>query len=143
MADKSIYHVEMLARAVTKIILHCSDSDAQPQTIETIRSWHVQRGFKDVGYHWVIIKSGVLQAGRPMNKMGAHCLGYNETSIGICLTGKKIFFEEQYNTLRRLLAFVHGFFPGATLHAHNEFNKNKTCPNYEVRGLREFWNALK
>lgn len=127
---------------VTKVILHCSDWDGEPQTTETIRSWHFQRGFKEIGYHWVIRKDGVLEPGRPMTQQGAHCLGQNDTSIGICLCGRHMFTEVQFVTLRRLLKFVHDIFPAATLHGHNEFNQNKTCPNFDLGGLRDFWNAL-
>ena len=46
---------------------------------------HLHRGFIDVGYHYVIKRDGTVQAGRPLERQGAHVQGYNHLSVGVCL----------------------------------------------------------
>ena len=55
---------------------------------ETIRDWHVNgNGWSDIGYHYVIKRNGLVEAGRPVSISGAHAKGHNADSIGICLVG--------------------------------------------------------
>ncbi len=41
-------------------------------------------GWRDIGYHSDITLEGVVYRCRPVERMGAHALGYNAHSIGIC-----------------------------------------------------------
>ena len=69
-----------------EIIVHCSATkEYKDYDVEDIRKWHKERGFKDIGYHFVITRDGIIQRGRPMSQFGAHCRGHNKNSIGICL----------------------------------------------------------
>ena len=54
-----------------------------------IRRWHLERGWAEIGYHFVIRKSGDLEIGRSLEYQGAHCLGINDQSIGVCCSGMK------------------------------------------------------
>jgi len=79
---------------------------------EKINEWHRQRwnfvsslGFF-IGYHYYIEKSGKSYQGRRDNEEGAHTIGYNTQSLGICCQGNfEIEFPttEQINTLKKLL----------------------------------------
>ena len=74
-------------RNVSKIVVHHSASP-QSTTVAQIRDWHVnERGWSDIGYHYIILGDGTLERGRSINKTGAHCRGHNRGSIGICVTG--------------------------------------------------------
>jgi len=68
------------------IVVHHSASRDVPAN--TIDSWHKQRGWNGIGYHFVIRKNGNIETGRPIDKQGAHAKGRNDTHIGICITGK-------------------------------------------------------
>jgi N-acetylmuramoyl-L-alanine amidase len=58
------------------------------QSTDTIRQYHkLHNGWSDIGYHWVIEEDGSLNQGRPEEAMGAHVGGFNERSIGVCVTG--------------------------------------------------------
>ena len=48
---------------------------------------HRARGFSQIGYNYVIDLDGTIEAGRPLTIAGAHCVGYNDHSVGICYIG--------------------------------------------------------
>ena len=74
-------------RNINLIVLHHSQSDITAHDdIGVIREWHKERGFKDVGYHYFIRKDGMIQKGRQLDVVGAHCKGKNKSSIGIVIT---------------------------------------------------------
>ena len=71
-----------------EIIIHCSATkETQNITVEQITQMHKARGFNQIGYHYYITKDGVIHKGRPESSTGAHCLGHNDKSIGICYEG--------------------------------------------------------
>lgn len=75
-------------REITKIIIHCSATNAELDVgVREIREWHKHRGYTDIGYHYVIRRDGTVEAGRPVDYIGAHCKGYNKNSIGVCWVG--------------------------------------------------------
>jgi N-acetylmuramoyl-L-alanine amidase len=47
----------------------------------------LDRGWSDIGYHFLIYLDGSLHEGRPIERVGAHCKGHNEGSIGIAYVG--------------------------------------------------------
>lgn len=106
-----------------RITIHHSAS--RDVSVETIRVWHLKRGFVDVGYHWIVRRNGKLEQGRPMSKMGAHVKYRNYRNLGICVTGN---FEkypptgEQYLSLRRLLDFLRFAFqiPKNKIYVHKD-----------------------
>ena len=135
-------------RKINKIIIHCSATpEGRDNTIEDIEKWHKARGWKGVGYHYVIHLDGSVHPGRDESEVGAHCSGYNSHSIGICYIGglakdcstpKDTRTEEQKQSLLELLTELKERYPGATIHGHREFAA-KACPcfdaKYEYRDL--------
>ena len=128
-------------RKITEIIIHCS---ATPRgvhhTVTDIDSWHRQRGFNKIGYHYVIYLDGSIHKGRPVEEIGAHCLGHNAHSIGVCYIGGldegfapcDTRTPQQRKALRELVVQLQQQYPGATVHGHNEF-ADKACPCFRVR----------
>ena len=136
----------MRARLITdidKIIIHCSMSSFGD--VETIRHWHLERGWDDIGYHFVIQNGytskyglfspgfdGKVQVGRAMELAGAHCYGQNSHSVGVCLVGDRLFSPNQLfvalpkliNDLRTDLGRQLKVLP------HHSFSEN-TCPNID------------
>jgi len=56
-------------------------------TAKQIDSWHRDKGWNGIGYHFVVRFDGTVEAGRPLSQVGAHVEGINEKSIGICFSG--------------------------------------------------------
>jgi hypothetical protein len=127
-------------REIEKIICHCSASDKESHdNVNVIREWHLSRGWDDIGYHFVIESNGNLSIGRPIGVIGAHCYGENKNSIGICLTGKEVFTEFQFKTLKKLCFNLCEIFKihEADIYPHWYFNKKKSCPVYGLGEVRE------
>ena len=77
-----------MARKINEIIVHCSATpEGKDYSVDTIRQWHLQRGFSDIGYHYVIYRDGSIHTGRYESIIGAHCAGHNANSIGVCYIG--------------------------------------------------------
>ena len=128
-------------RTINKIIIHCSATpEGREVTTADIDRWHRERGFTQIGYHYVIYLDGTVQLGRPEHIAGAHCLGQNQTSIGICYIGglDKNGKPKDTRTLAQKLALVDLLahlivkYPNITIHGHNEF-ANKDCPCFNVK----------
>lgn len=130
-----------MKRKINKIIIHCSATpEGRDVKTETIRAWHLKRGWSDIGYHYVIELDGSICEGRPIERTGAHCKGHNTGSIGICYVGgvdqdmqpKDTRTEEQKAAMHSLLFDLTDNFPKATIHGHNEFS-SKACPSFNVQ----------
>ena len=130
------------------IIIHCAATKVTSNvTVEQIISMHKQRGFSTIGYHYYITKDGIIHKGRQENQVGAHCLGYNAKSIGICYEGglDAASFPadtrtlEQKASLLALLRELKRIFPRALIVGHHDLNPTKACPCFdaerEYRGL--------
>jgi len=77
-----------IRQKLTRCTIHVSDSPVnRGDKAEQIELWHKQRGFKEIGYHLVILPNGNVQIGRDINKTGAHVKGFNTGNLGICLIG--------------------------------------------------------
>lgn len=68
---------------------------------EQIDKFHKEKGWDGIGYNFYIRKDGVIYRGRPENAEGAHTIGKNTTSLGICLEGN---FEEEKPTKEQNLS---------------------------------------
>ena len=129
-------------RDINKIILHCSATrEGQDISTETIRGWHVnERGWSDIGYHYVVLLDGTVDKARPVERQGAHVRGHNKGSIGICYIGgcdadmnpKDTRTDLQKESLTELMSYLMDSYEDATLHGHNEFS-SKACPSFNVK----------
>lgn len=148
----------MPKQPLTNIIVHCSDSEWG--SAAEIRRWHLAKGWRDGGYHFVIgngkIKpdlflpelDGTVEVLRELdgdpfiedNEVGAHTLGYNSSSIGVCMIGKTAFSANQFASLIKLLHAMRKRFTieiRAILgHYETPLSQGKTCPNIDMEHVR-------
>ena len=125
------------------IVIHCSLTKAdQLIGAAEIRRWHVEeRGWNDIGYHYVIKRSGRLEHGRAAFVEGAHALGYNDVSIGICLVGgmgadgecENNFTRAQRRRLNQLLIRLNSLMPAARIVGHRDLDPTRGCPCFDVQ----------
>ena len=129
-------------RTITLIVIHCSAvRPGQQSSAKKINDWHHDRGFQNgIGYHFVVRRDGSIELGRPLEMIGAHVVGHNRHSIGICYEGglnsagepEDTRTPEQKVTLRKLLEELHRKFPKALIVGHRDLNPGKKCPCYDV-----------
>lgn len=134
-------------RNINEIIIHCTATpEGREVSVAEIDSWHRKRGFDCIGYHYVIHLDGTVDAGRPLDEVGAHCKGHNLRSIGIAYVGgldkagkpKDTRTDAQKKSLRQIVLHFLDYFPDATVHGHCEFAP-KDCPCFDVQA--EFGDA--
>ena len=128
-------------RLVKEIIIHCSATrEDQQVSVDTIRDWHLAKGWNDIGYHFYVDLDGTINKGRDIDKMGAHCKGHNRNSIGICYCGgveadgktpKDTRTQEQKDSLLNVLKTLKAMYPEAVIYSHNEFAA-KACPSFDA-----------
>ncbi len=84
-----------------------------------------------IGYHYYISKEGKVKQGRAHMDDGAHTIGKNQSSIGVCLAGNfdaTLPTDEQTLALKRLLLRLMAELniPASKIVPHRTF-ANKTC----------------
>lgn len=128
-------------RAVTRVFIHCSASDhPEHSNAETIRSWHLARGFADIGYHYVIGFDGRIEPGRALERIPAAQQGHNSDSIAICVAGgqdgrAEAFTHQQFQSLKNLCSAIHDAYDGhISFHGHNEVS-DTACPVFDYRSV--------
>lgn len=133
----------MQKRKKTKlVVVHCSATRPEMNIGRAeIEEWHKQRGFDSIGYHDVIRRDGSIEEGRDIDLIGAHVKGFNAESVGICMVGgvdkknrpENNFTEAQFKSLERLLRFYCVKYPGVMILGHNELDKGRACPSFDVQ----------
>lgn len=134
-------------RKIDEIIIHCSATpEGREVSVAEIDAWHRQRGYTGIGYHYVIHLDGKVEAGRPVDQIGAHCIDHNQRSIGICYIGgcdrqmqpkdtRTAAQREAMARLVKVLADTYGIAPDG-IHGHREFAP-KDCPCFDVQAWRK------
>lgn len=127
-------------REINEIIIHCTATpEGREVSVDEITKWHKARGFKDIGYHYVIHLDGRVENGRNIEAVGAHCEGHNANSIGVVYVGglakdgktpKDTRTAAQKKALKWLVGGLAEHF-GAEVHGHNEYSE-KACPCFDV-----------
>ena len=123
--------------------------------VDEMRVWHLERGFSDIGYHYVIRRNGEIEVGRPWQQQGAHAMGANRDSLGVCLVGGRAdddrdtegldefekqevlwefnYTEPQMLSLSVLEADLSTDFPIANVIGHRDVpGTTKRCPGFNV-----------
>lgn len=128
---------------ITHIVVHYSATPrGRHHTVEDIDAWHKARGFKKIGYHYVIYLDGTLHKGRQDNEQGAHVLNHNPGTLGICFIGgtdgdpnKGVDTRTPAQT-RTLIALIKKLLkehPGAEVVGHRDMpGANTQCPGFDV-----------
>ncbi|MCC8191127.1 MAG: N-acetylmuramoyl-L-alanine amidase [Planctomycetes bacterium] len=133
---------------VTRVTIHHEGSakpnnDASPAqvsaTLRLIQSQHRKRlGAGDIGYHFIIDRTGTIWQGRDWAYQGAHTSGANANNIGVMLLGN---FEiqqptpQQLQSLQLLTASLirkYGLNPAKDIYGHSDFC-NTQCPGKHLK----------
>ena len=133
------------------IVIHCSATKPSMTHVDAkeIDRWHRQRGWRKIGYYFVIRRDGIVEEGRELGEVGAHAKGFNSKSVGICLVGgideegnpENNYTDEQWKALEELVNQMLLPYPDAEVLGHCDLpDVKKACPCFNVR---EWWTATK
>ena len=138
-------------RHIDLIVVHCSATRSSAFIgASDIREWHIKRGWRDIGYHFVVRRDGIVENGRAENDIGAHTKGHNRHSIGICLVGglddegnivegfDNAFTHAQKRSLLTLVTNLRQKYPGADVQGHRDLS-----PDIDGDGIIEEWEWVK
>jgi len=147
-----------MMRKINLIVIHCSATrEDKTFTERDVDTAHQARGFRCAGYHFYIRKDGAIKSMRPLQEEGAHALGYNAHSIGICYEGgldrngkpADTRTPEQKHSLRVLVLTMLKDFPDSRVVGHRDLSPDrngdgviessewvKFCPGFEVKEMR-------
>ena len=134
-------------REINKIVIHCSATpEGKDYTVEQIRQWHLDRGWRDIGYHIIVYRDGTVHQGRSDNQIGAGVRGHNKDSIHICYIGgveskkvdkkwipKDTRTDEQKDALIEICNYHKNLHPKANILGHRDFKGvTKACPSFDA-----------
>jgi len=144
-------------RKINLIVIHCSATrEDKTFTERDVDTAHRARGFRCAGYHFYVRKDGAIKSMRPLQEQGAHVLGYNAHSIGICYEGgldkngtpSDTRTPEQKHSLRVLVLTLLKDFPGCRVAGHRDLSPDcngngvvesfewvKFCPGFDVKEI--------
>lgn len=138
---KQSFSLRKSKRSINEIIVHCTATpEGREVSVDEIRRWHKQRGFSDIGYHYVVHLHGDVEEGRDVDLVGAHCSGHNTHSIGVCYVGgvskdgktpKDTRTFQQKAALLKLLEELKIYYQNAKIYGHRDF-ANKACPSFDA-----------
>lgn len=128
--------------------MHCSATpEGRDVTAADINKMHIARGFKKIGYHYVIRLDGTVETGRKENEVGSHAKGYNANSIGVCYVGglasdgktpKDTRTAAQKSALKKLLHTLKQRYPNARIVGHRDLS-----PDTNHNGKVDKWEWIK
>lgn len=139
--------------STSELILHHAAGNG---SVEAVHRVHLARGWIGIGYHYYVRKDGSIWRGRPEDSIGAHTIGHNFVSIGVCFEGN--FETETMGAVQLeaglwLIGDILSRYPGLAVSGHRD-NDNTVCPgknfpeellNYkeaEAMSVSEFINSL-
>lgn len=145
----------MISRVIDLVVVHTLATKPGANVgVDKVREWHVnERGWRDIGYHYVIRRSGRIELGRPIDEPGAHARGANWNSAGVALEGglsadgvpEDNYPDEQYGGLEVLLRYLIRTYPVKEICGHRDLSPDlnddgvitpdewiKDCPCFDV-----------
>lgn len=111
-------------------------------SVEDVHKLHLGNGWAGCGYHFLVRKDGSIYRGRPEESIGAHCIGANDISIGICAEGnymQELMPEKQKISTVNLCKYVMKKYNIEMIKCHKELNEGTDCPgiNYPFEEIKE------
>ncbi len=128
-------------KEIKYIVVHSSGSFDEKEFVnaEKIHKWHLQGKKPGIGYHLVILRSGIVEVGRPLYWVGDHTKQVNHCSWGICLVGNRQYTEAQMASLRKTLNDLKLIAPNAEIKGNYYF---KGVLNQIGFNVEEWWRGV-
>ena len=154
--------VKGTGNSIRRIFVHCTATrEGQDFDAATIKRWHLQQGWSDIGYHYVIRLDGTVELGRPEHIPGSHAKGFHTGSVALVYVGgldaqgkpKDTRTGEQKAAMAALVRQLAAAYPQAEVLGHRDISPDtdgdgvvephewlKACPCFDVRS---WWQSVK
>jgi N-acetylmuramoyl-L-alanine amidase len=140
-------------RNIKYIIIHCTAGNQNQTVADILKWWQDGMGWKNVGYHKLITKNGVIHTLAIDDKITNGVAGYNANALhvsycgGVDYTGKPLDnrTDAQKISLEAVVKAWKVLYPDAIIKGHRDFSKDKNgdgkitaneyikyCPAFEV-----------
>lgn len=143
-------------RKTDYIVIHSAATPASRDIgRKEIAQWHRAKGWRDIGYHYVIRRDGTVEVGRPQQEPGAHHVPVNASSVAVVMVGgtkpdgktpELNYTPAQFAALRPLIERLSREYPGAEVVGHRDLSPDKNgdgkitknewtkaCPVFDAR----------
>jgi N-acetylmuramoyl-L-alanine amidase len=125
-------------RNIKYIVIHCT-AGHKNQSVESIKSWWKQLGWKNVGYHFLVMGDGSVERLADLDKVTNGVAGYNSNSIHISYTGGMVKDDrtdaQKASILLCIKEALEYAVKGGTVPkilGHRDFGVNKACPQFDA-----------
>lgn len=140
--------IKKSTRTITGIVIHHSASSRFDHA-KKIDEWHKARGWKGIGYHYVVLMDGAIQEGRNIDLNGAHTKNHNRDTIGICVIGNfseddPKYYLNQIVAVANLVNRLRDIYGDIPVTGHREHNATE-CPGSKVDldQMRKFFDYMR
>lgn len=112
--------------------------EAEAAAVRSMDRYHREQGWGGIGYNWLGFQSGNVYEGRGWGRTGAHTVGRNSSSYGVCL----VIDGTEHAPTRALIESVEavirlgvdeGFISAAHVRKPHDAFQNKDCPGRLVK----------
>lgn len=130
-------------RKIKYIAVHCTAGN-QGQTVGDLRAEFRRKGWKNPGYHYVVMGDGTVKQLLDEAKVSNGVRGYNSVSVNVAYTGGIDSAGKptdnrtvaQKRGLRAVLKMLRGRYPKAVIQGHRDFSPDR---NGDGRVSRDEW----
>lgn len=132
-------------RNIERIFIHCTAGN-QNATVEDLIREFKTKGWRNSGYHYLILANGAIHQLLPDSEISNGVQGYNSTAINVAYTGgidrngKAVDnrTEEQKKSLVSLLESLRERYPKARIMGHRDIS-----PDKNGNGIIDPWERIK
>ena len=132
-------------RTIERIFVHCT-AGSQKTTVEDLKREFKAKGWKNPGYHYVVMPSGRVENILSEENVSNGVRGYNSTSINVAYiggvdgNGKAVDnrTKEQKKSLVSLLESLRDRYPKAKIMGHRDIS-----PDKNGNGIIDPWERIK
>lgn len=132
-------------RKIERIFVHCT-AGSQKQTVEDLKSEFKRKGWKNPGYHYVVMPNGRIECMLPEDSISNGVQGYNSTAINVAYVGGidtkgngvDNRTDEQKKSLKSVLCELKKKYPNAEILGHRDIS-----PDKNGNGIVDPWERIK
>ena len=128
-------------RKISFIAVHCT-AGSEKQTIADLSAEFKRLGWKNPGYHYVVMRNGKIVEMLPVEKVSNGVKNWNHCLVNVAYIGGKDGTDnrtpEQKEAMLKLLRLLKKKFPDAVIQGHRDFS-----PDTNHNGKVDRWEWIK